>query len=209
MKKLLIITLLVFCFSFDASAQRMGSTVKIVGVRLVAGKGQVTMRGLASDLVTNVYKLGVKKGQLIAVKVDSSEPGVTFSVFSGKGERLGFGVRGWSDNAYASGTYSIVLVVNRETAALARRLQYERELRKRFNDEELRLLRLRLRDVQLKGRGGTETEKFFNAQRDEMAAMEFSQGVETFKLERQLEELKAKQRESEEKVPYSLSVRVR
>jgi hypothetical protein len=71
------------------------------------------------------------------------------------------------------------------------------------------LLRLRLRDVQLKGRGGTETEKFFNAQRDEMAAMEFSQGVETFKLERQLEELKAKQRESEEKVPYSLSVRVR
>jgi hypothetical protein len=186
----------------------VGSTVKIVGVKFAVGKRQVTMRGVASGLVTYIYKLNVRRGQTVSVKLDSSEPELTFSVLSGKNERLGFRVRDWSDNAYASGTYSIVLVLGGEEAALARRLRYERELRKKFDDEEIRRLKIRLRDQQLEGRGGSEIEKELNRQFDETAAREFTQGMEQFKLQRQIDELEAIIKEKKAKIPYSLLVKV-
>ncbi len=192
-----------------ASAQPAGSTVKIVGVKFAGGKRQVTMRGVASGLVTYVYKLNVRRGQTVAVKLDSSEPELTFSVFSGKNERLGFRVRDWSDNAYASGTYSIVLVLGGEEAALARRLRYERELRKKFDDEEIRRLKIRLRDADLEARGGGgETLRELNRQFDETAVREFNQGMEQFKLQRQIDELEAIIKEKKAKIPYSLLVKV-
>ncbi len=209
--RICLILMLCVLLSFPlatASAQSVGSTVKIVGVKFAVGKRQVTMRGVASGLVTYIYKLNVRRGQTVSVKLDSSEPELTFSVLSGKNERLGFRVRDWSDNAYASGTYSIVLVLGGEEAALARRLRYERELRKKFDDEEIRRLKIRLRDQQLEGRGGSEIEKELNRQFDETAAREFTQGMEQFKLQRQIDELEAIIKEKKAKIPYSLLVKV-
>ncbi len=209
--RICLILMLCVLLSFPlatASAQSVGSTVKIVGVKFAVGKRQATMRGVASGLVTYIYKLNVRRGQTVSVKLDSSEPELTFSVLSGKNERLGFRVRDWSDNAYASGTYSIVLVLGGEEAALARRLRYERELRKKFDDEEIRRLKIRLRDQQLEGRGGSEIEKELNRQFDETAAREFTQGIEQFKLQRQIDELEAIIKEKKAKIPYSLLVKV-
>ncbi len=205
----MILCLLLAVLSADVFAQSAGSVVKIVGVKLVAGKRQVVVRGVASDLVTYVYKLNVRKGQTVAIKINSSEPELTFSVFLGKDERLGFRVKEWSDTAFSSGTYSIVLAINRERAASARRFQYEADVRKRFNDEELRRLKVRLRNAEVLGRGGTETEKLLNAEDDERAAMEFRQGIELLKLDQQIAELKARQKEGTEKIPYNLSVKLK
>jgi triphosphoribosyl-dephospho-CoA synthetase len=146
---------------------------------------------------------------MLVVKIDSSEPGLAFSVFSGKDERLGFRVKEWSDTVYSSGIYSIVLVMSRERAALDRRFQYEAVIRKRINDEERRQSKAMLRNLEVLGRGGTQTEKLLNAQADETAAREFSQGMELLKLNQQIAELEARQKETIERIPYSLLVKVK
>ncbi len=205
----LMLCLLLTVLSVDVPAQLMGSTVRIVSVKFAAGKRQVTMRGMASDLVTYVYKINLRKGQMIAVKIDSGEPELTFSVFSGMNERLGFRVEEWSDTAYSSGTYSIVLVLSREVAALHRKLQYGADAIKRLDDEITRMLKAEVRDGEVRARGGSETEKLLNTFEDEKAAQTFKQRQDLSEKENRLAELKARQREAMEKIPYSLSIKVK
>ncbi len=205
---LMLFVLLIVLFA-SVSAQSTGSTVKIVGVKFVGVKRQVIMRGVASELVTYVYKLNLRKGQTAYIRIDSGDPELTFSVLSGRGERLGFRVKEWIDTVYSLGTYSVVLVFSRERAALVRKFAYEREVRKRVFDEEIRVLKIKLRDAEIEARGGTETEKAINVYRDQTAARKFSDGIEIFKLERQIAELKAREKEEMEKVPYSLLIQVK
>ncbi len=205
---LMLFVLLIVLFA-SVSAQSTGSTVKIVGVKFVGVKRQVIMRGVASELVTYVYKLNLRKGQTASIKIGSSDPELTFSVLSGKGERLGFRVKEWVDTVYSSGTYSIVLVFSREEAALVRKFAYEKEVRKRIADEETRRLKALVRDAKLMNLGTTNFETEINAYNDQTAARKFSDGIEIFKLERQIAELKAREKEEMEKVPYSLLIQVK
>jgi hypothetical protein len=200
----LMLFLLSTFFLISVSAQSTGSTVKIVGVKFVAGKRQVIVRGVASDLLTYVYKLNLRKGQAVNVKIDSSESELTFSVFSGKNERLGFRVKDWLDVAYSSGSYSIVIVLSRELDALLRANVYEASLRKMIADEEVRRLKAKVRDLKVIGRGGTDGEKDINTYNDQVAVRKFNHEIEVFKLEREIAEIEAKQKERMEKIPYSL-----
>ncbi|MGI8469458.1 MAG: hypothetical protein ACR2N3_13495 [Pyrinomonadaceae bacterium] len=101
-----------------ASAQNMANTVKTVNVKFAPGRNQTTLRGAASYAMSYVYKFKVKKGQTIAVKADSKEPELTFSVFSPKADAdpLASMVKDWSGEAADAGTYSITLVMNNEKA---------------------------------------------------------------------------------------------
>jgi hypothetical protein len=104
--------------SISAFGQNMEHTVRYFDVKFPPGKNQTVRRGKADYAMSYVYRLKVRKGQLMVAKVESGEKELTFSVIAPKEGTVagGSGVKEWSGRLQEGGIYQLVLVMNNENA---------------------------------------------------------------------------------------------
>ena len=101
-----------------AFGQSAANSVRRFDVKFRSGQSQTTRRGAADYAMSYVYRLKVRKGQLITVNVESVEKELAFSVIlpNQDTEEDGFKITEWSGKAAQTGAYSLVLVMNNENA---------------------------------------------------------------------------------------------
>ncbi|CAN5422200.1 hypothetical protein BH10ACI1_BH10ACI1_08380 [soil metagenome] len=100
------------------SAQNIGNTVIEKEIKFARGENTASLDGNAKYQMSYVYKLTAKEGQTMDINLTGNNSELTFSLIAPDEETMkdGFGVKEWSGKLPQSGEYSIVVVMNDDTA---------------------------------------------------------------------------------------------
>lgn len=102
----------------EVPAQNMQNSVVTKQVKFARGQNKATLRGSARYAMSYVFNLRAKAGQTMEINLAGNNSELTFSLTSPDGETIedAFGVKEWAGELPQSGNYSIVVVMNDESA---------------------------------------------------------------------------------------------